>query len=164
MIPTLLHNYWTPLASQVEELDDRGDVHNITTPPDHLLLVLHPTTPRITFNLSPHHINKDSTNWQRGCPPDNRTAYWANPLAAMRIGVLNGTVPLAVSNMGATSSAFLAPDSSLPTECVSMTVFHLPNGAVTPATTINQIHHDVRAPAREVNIVPSLAGHSLLST
>jgi hypothetical protein len=27
LIPTPLHNYWTPLASQVKELDDWGDVH-----------------------------------------------------------------------------------------------------------------------------------------
>ena len=82
----------------------------------------------------------------------------------MRIGILNGTIPLAVSNTGATSSAFLTSDPSLPTGRVSTAVFHLPNGAVAPATTINQIHHNVCAPVRKVNIIPSLVGHSLLST
>ena len=82
----------------------------------------------------------------------------------MCIGVLNGTVPLAVSNTSATSSAFLVLDPSLSTGHMSTTVFHLPNGFVAPATTINQIHHKVRAPSREVNIVPSLVGHSHLST
>ena len=115
------------------------------------------------FNLSPHHINKDSMNWHQGCSPNNRTAH-VNPLAAMCIGVLNGTVPSAVSNTGTTSSAFLASYPSLPTKCMSMAVFNLPNGTVAPATTIDQIHHNLRTPARKVNIVPSLVGHSLLST
>ncbi len=47
LIPTPLHNYWTPLASQVKELDDRGDVHNIITPPDHLFWSSIPPCPRI---------------------------------------------------------------------------------------------------------------------
>ena len=79
----------------------------------------------------------------------------------MRIGILNGTIPLTVSDTGATSSAFLASDPSHPTGRVSTAV---PNGAVAPATTINQIHHNVCAPVRKVNIIPSLVGHSLLST
>jgi hypothetical protein len=45
-----------------------------------------------------------------------------------------------------------------------MAVFHLPNGAIAPATTINQIHHGVRVPVHKVNIILSLVGHSLLST
>ena len=71
---------------------------------------------------------------------------------------------MVVSDTGATSSAFLLSDPSLPTGHLSTVVFHLPNGAVAPATIINQIHHDVHAPAREVDFVPSLVGHSLLST
>ena len=82
----------------------------------------------------------------------------------MRIGILHGTIPLAVSNTGATSSAFLVSDPFLPTGCMPMAVFHLPNGAVAPATTINQIHHGVRVPVHKVNIILSLVGHSLLST
>ena len=127
-------------------------------------MVFHSTTPRVTFSLSPHHIDRDSTNWRWGRPPDDRVTYHVNPLAGMRIGVLNGTFPLEVSNMGATSSAFLALDPSLPTGCMSMAVFHLPNGTIAPVTTINQIHHNVHAPVREVNMDPSLVGHSLLST
>ncbi len=80
------------------------------------------------------------------------------------MGVLNGAIPSAVSNTGATSSASLASDPSLPTGRVSSAVFHLPNGAIAPATTINKLLHNVRAPARDVNIVPSLVGNSLLST
>ena len=82
----------------------------------------------------------------------------------MRMGVLNGTIPSAVSDTGATSSAFLKEDPSIPTGCVSSAVFHLPNGAVAPATTVNKLLHNVRSPARNVNIVPSLVENSLLST
>jgi hypothetical protein len=82
----------------------------------------------------------------------------------MHMGVLNSTITSAVSNTGATSSAFLTSDPSLPTGPVSSTVFHLPNSTVAPATTINNLLHDVRAPAWDVNIVPSLVGNSLLST
>ncbi len=82
----------------------------------------------------------------------------------MRMGVLNGTIPSAVSITSATSSAFLTSDPFLPTGRVSSAVFHLPNGAVAPATTVNKLLQDVRAPTRDVNIVPSLVGNSLLST
>ena len=82
----------------------------------------------------------------------------------MRTGVLNGTIPSAVSNTGATSSAFLKKDPSIPTGRVSTTVFHLPNGAIAPATTLNKLLHNVHTPARDVNIVPSLVENSLLST
>jgi hypothetical protein len=150
---TPVHNYWTPLAS----------------PPSNHFLSIRQTPPhrRVTFTLSPHHVDKESTLWRRGRPPDERTTYCINPLAAqqnMRMGVLNGTIPSAVSDTGATSSAFLKEDPSIPTGRTSSAIFHLPNGAVAPATTINKLLHNVRTPARDVNIVPSLVGNSLLST
>jgi hypothetical protein len=43
-------------------------------------------------------------------------------------------------------------------------MFHLPNGATAAATMIHKLHHNLREPARSVNIVPSLVGNSLLST
>jgi hypothetical protein len=82
----------------------------------------------------------------------------------MRMGILSGTIPSAVSDTGAMLSAFLTSDPSLPTGCVSSAVFHLPNGAVAPETTINKLLHYARAPARDVNIVPSLVGNLLLIT
>ena len=120
---TPLRNYWTPLASQVEELD------NPPTPMDLLLLIQHTPPCRVTFVLSPYHIDKDSTAWWRGCPPNKQTLYCIDLLMAqrkMRMGVLNGTIPSAVSNTGATSSTFLTSDPSLPTGRVSSAVFHLP--------------------------------------
>ena len=82
----------------------------------------------------------------------------------MRTGELNGTIPSAVSDTGATSSAFLKEDPPIPTGRVSSAVFHLPNGAIAPATTLNKLLHNVRAPVQDVNIVPSLVKNSLLST
>jgi hypothetical protein len=82
----------------------------------------------------------------------------------MRMGVLNGTIPSAVSDTGATSSAFPKEDPSIPTGRVSSAIFHLPNGALAPATTLTKLLHNVRAPAQDVNIVPSLVENSLLST
>jgi hypothetical protein len=105
--------------------------------------------------------------WRHGRPPNKQTLYCISLLAAqhkMHMGILNGTIPSAVSNTSATLSAFLMSDPSHPTGRVSSAVFHLLNGAVTPATTVNKLLHNVCAPAQDVNIVPSLVGNSLLST
>jgi hypothetical protein len=154
-----LCNYWTPLASQVKELD-----------PDHLLSI-HSNAPRcVTFALSPSHIDRNSTEYQRGqcgCPPNKRTLHPTNPLIhinKMKEGVLNGTIPSAVSDTGATLSAFLKKDQSCATGELSTTVFHLPDSAIAPAMTRNKLLHNVREPARSVNIVPALVENSLLST
>jgi hypothetical protein len=104
-----------------------------------------------------------------GAPPAN-ALYIPNPtnplihINKMKEGVLNGTIPSAVSDTGATSSAFLKKDPSCPTGELSTTVFHLPDGAIAPATTRNKFLHKVREPALSVNIVPALVENSLLST
>jgi hypothetical protein len=134
---------------------------------DLLLLIQHTPPCRVTFVLSPYHVNKGSMAWRCGRPPNEQMLHRINLLTAqckMHMGVLNGTIPSAVSNTGATLSAFLTSDPSLPTGHVSSTVFHLPNSAIAPATTVNKLLHDVCAPTQDVNIVPSLVGNSLLST
>jgi hypothetical protein len=144
---TPLCNYWTSLASQVEELDK-------PPPPIDLLLLIQDTPPRqVTFVLSPYHIDKDSTAWQRGCPTNKQTSHCIGLLAADN-GILSSTIPSAVSNTSAMLSVFLMSDPSLPTGHVSSVVFFLPNGAIAPATTVNKLLHDVQVPARDVNIVP----------
>jgi hypothetical protein len=52
----------------------------------------------------------------------------------------------------------------LPTGTMPTAVFHLPNGATAAATMIHKLHHNLREPARSINIVPCLVGNSLLST
>jgi hypothetical protein len=154
-----LRNYWTLLASQVEVLD-----------PDHLLSIHSNAPHHVTLALSPSHIDRDSTEYRwgrRGRPPDERTLHPTNPLIhfnKMKEGVLNGTIPSAVSDTGATLSAFLKKDPSRTTGKLSTTVFHLPDGAIAPATTRNKLLHNVHEPAHSVNIVPALVENSLLST
>ncbi len=154
-----LRNYWTPLASQVKELD-----------PDHLLSI-HSNAPRhVTFALSPSHIDRDSTEYQWGRrrrPPDKCTLHPPNPLIhinKMKEGMLNGMIPSAVSDTGATLSAFLKKDPSCAMGKLSTTVFHLPDGVIAPATTRNKLLHNVCELARSVNIIPALVENSLLST
>jgi hypothetical protein len=82
----------------------------------------------------------------------------------MKEGMLNGTIPSVVSDTGATLSAFLKKDPSRATGKLSRTVFHLPGGAIAPATTRNKLLHNVREPACSVNIIPALVENSLLNT
>jgi hypothetical protein len=154
-----LRNYWTLLASQVKVLD-----------PDHLLTIHSNAPHRITFALSPSHIDRDSTEYRRGWrgrPPDKCTLHPTNPLIhinKMKEGILNGTIPSAVSDTGATLSAFLKKDPSRAMGKLSTAIFHLPDGAIAPAMTRNKLLHNVREPACSVNIVPALVENSLLST
>jgi hypothetical protein len=52
----------------------------------------------------------------------------------------------------------------LPTGTMSTAMFHLPNGDTAAAPMIHKLHHNLREPARSINIVPSHDGNSLLST
>jgi hypothetical protein len=99
-------------------------------------------------------------------PPTNALYIPPTPLIhinKMKEGVLNGTIPSAVSDTGAASSAFLKKDPSRAMGELSTTVFHLPDGTIAPATTRNKLLHNVREPARSVNIIPALVENSLLS-
>ncbi len=78
--------------------------------------------------------------------------------------MLNGTIPSAVSDTSATLSAFLKKDPSPTTGKLSRTVFHLPDCAIAPAMTRNKLLHNVREPARSINMVSALVENSLLST
>jgi hypothetical protein len=78
-----VRNYWTPLACQVEELDN-------PPPPLNHLLSIRQTPPHqrvLTFALSPHHVNKDSTTWWCGRPPIERKTYHIDPLVAQHKNV-----------------------------------------------------------------------------
>ncbi len=123
--PTItLHIYWTLLASQVKGLDPPP------RPPKSLLLACHQEK-HVRFNLSTGHTNKDSTNYQQHKHCNNNDIMRrvnSTPVDVFQ-GVLNGSIPLAVSDTAATSNAFLPSALMLPTSTMSTTVFHLPNGA-----------------------------------
>jgi hypothetical protein len=48
--------------------------------------------------------------------------------------------------------------------CTSKKIFQLPDGTRTAASTICELAHNVRQPAKEVHIVPTIKTNSLLST
>ena len=54
-------------------------------------------------------------------------------------------------------------DHFIPTNKPSGKIFTLPDGTVTPASTTAKLHHQLREPARTVDMVPSLKHNSLLS-
>jgi hypothetical protein len=119
----------------------------------------------VRFSLPTSHTNKDSTNYQQCKHRDNNdiTRPVKTTLHDICQGVLNGSIPLAVSDTAATSNAFLPSAPTLPTGTVSTAVFHLPNRATAAATKIHKLHHNLRESACSINIVPSLVGNSLLS-
>jgi hypothetical protein len=83
---------------------------------------------------------------------------------AIQQGVLNGTIPSAVADSGATSSVGTATNPHIATGRTSTKMFHLPDGTCTKATKLKQLIHNVRQPARDVHIVPSITENSLVST
>ena len=166
--PLYSKNYWTPLADEVEQSDNSQKLLSLSQTPH---------TNHVRFTLPHGHIDRNSSAYRRQQRSLADTT-WINPHYAAKLklhltntrthtlqqGVLNGLVPLAVSDTGATSHALLTTAPSIPTGTRSHVVFHLLNGATAPATSINKLHHDVREPARSANVVPALTENSLLST
>jgi len=69
----------------------------------------------------------------------------------------------AVYDSGATSSCGRTTDNFIPTATKSNKVFHLPTGHTTKASTQSKLHHEVREPARTIDILPDLKHNSLIS-
>ena len=82
----------------------------------------------------------------------------------LRAAVLEGSVPSGISDTGATSSAGREGDPFIQTNTPSNKTFHLPTGGVARATNKAKLEHKLRDPARDVDMVPMLAEHTLLST
>ena len=80
--------------------------------------------------------------------------------------MLDGTIPSAVSDTGATSSAGLSSDSAFlcATGQQSTKVFHVANGNAAPASEVRLIQQPLWDPARTIDMVPYLRGASFLST
>ncbi len=74
----------------------------------------------------------------------------------VKLGIANGTIPSAISDTGATSTAGTLYDPFHTTTEPSNKVFLLPTGGTAHATHLSQLLLDVRAPANQVDIVPNL--------
>ncbi len=134
----------------------------------------------VRFSLPCNHIDRGSTTYcQRRPLLNNRTQLHPTSLTnlqqhaicnptplttTLREGVLNGTIPSAINNTGATLHALLPSAPSISTGIPSKVVFHLPNGTMAAASTVNKLLHNVREPARSAKIVPTLTNNSLIST
>ena len=171
----------TPLTNRVDELDKKRFpqhlMHIQQQPPETADDTDH--SKKVSFTLPPFHQNKDSTRW-RAIPRRLRISTarqkWENsryrrkainrPLTTREIkaAVLDGTIPSGISDTGATSSAGKPGDPFSHTNTPSNKVFHLPTGGTATATTQAKLLHKVREPARSVDMVPSLAEHTLIST
>ena len=75
-----------------------------------------------------------------------------------------GEMRSAVMDSGATSSCGLTDDPFLQTNEPSGKIFYQPDGTKVPASNKAKLMHEVREPARTVDMVPDLKNNSLLST
>jgi len=82
----------------------------------------------------------------------------------LRMGVLDGSIPSAVVDSGATSSIGTPTDQFAKTGRQSNKVFRLPNGATEEAKDIGELATNMQAPARDVHITPGITETSHLST
>jgi hypothetical protein len=82
-------------------------------------------------------------------------------------GVLDGSIPSAVADSGATSSVGTKRDRNrkafAPTGRKSNKAFRAPNGKVEEASDMDELHHNVCHPAKDIHIVPGIERDSLLS-
>jgi hypothetical protein len=78
-------------------------------------------------------------------------------------GVLNDSIPSIVADSAATSSVGTPTAPLIPTGRISNKIFQLPDGTRTAAATVSELAHNVRQPAKDVHIVPSIESNSLLT-
>ena len=90
-----------------------------------------------------------------------------NNINDLKQGVLDGSIPLAIADSGATLSVGTKRDKKrnafLVTGRQSDKAFRMPNGKVEKATSMDKLQHNVRHPAKDVHIVPGIERDSLLS-
>merc|ERR1712051_96079 len=129
---------------------------------------------RIIFTLPATHVDRDSKQWRRDPASWSRTtsfarAYWSNAKskrtreARLKAGVLDGSIPSAAWDTACTSSAGKPDNPFLPTNKRSTKVFALADDHPIPAIIVAKLYHEIREPARTVDIVPALGRNSLLS-
>ena len=151
-MPIHLHNYFTPLTSQVEEL--------ASPPTDHLCTsreITHdtqhgpyrPQPPKqVYFSLAPSHTDKDSRTWTQSqwttrAPPFSLCHLQLHE-HRIKQGVLNGSIPSAAWDTACTSNAGKVGGPLIPTALQSNKVLALSDGHPTPATTVSLLKHNLR--------------------
>jgi len=90
-----------------------------------------------------------------------------NNINELKQGVLDGSIPSAIADSGATSSVGTKRDKKrnafVATGRQSDKAFRMPNGEVEEASDMDELQHNVRHPAKDVHIVPGIERDSLLS-
>ena len=98
---------------------------------------------------------------------DNDHDEQVNNINKIEKGVPDTSIPSAVADSGATSSVRIKRDRNkkafTPIGCKSDKAFRMPNGKVEEASNMDELHHDVRHPAKDIHIVPGIERNSLLS-
>ena len=90
-----------------------------------------------------------------------------NNINKLKQGVLDGSIPSAVADSGATSSVGTKSDRKknafVATGRQSDKAFRMPNGDVEEASNMDELHQNVNHPTKDVHIVPGIERNSLLS-
>jgi hypothetical protein len=98
---------------------------------------------------------------------DNNHNEQVNNINKIKKGILDGSIPSAMADSGATSSIGKKRDRNRKafarTGRKSNKAFCMPNGKVEEASNIDELHHNVRHPATDVHIMPGIECDSLLS-
>ena len=71
-------------------------------------------------------------------------------------GMVDGTIPSAISDTGASSAAGKPTDPFVSTNEISTKVFGLPTGGTALSATVAKLHFNIRDPVNRVDIVPTL--------
>ena len=90
-----------------------------------------------------------------GSPHEHATHKYVTP----SLGDSNS----AVFDTGTTCSCGRTGDKFQPTTHISHKIFHMPTGETTAPSTQAKLFHDVREPAKTVDMVPELQHNSLIS-
>jgi hypothetical protein len=98
---------------------------------------------------------------------DDDPVEQVNNINELKQGVLDGSIPSAIANSGATLSVRTKRDRKrntfIATGRQSDKALCLPNGEVEEASNMDKFQHDMRHPAKDVHIVPGIKRNSLLS-
>ena len=146
-------NYWTPLTSQVDELEQLSSE------------IIHEKDKEIKWTLPKQTLSKVRRKW-KGLLLRRQTKKLdriKREEAILQMTTSTKTYSSAVFDSGATSHCGREEDNFIPTNNPSHKNFHLPTGQTTKASKEAKLHHKLREPARTVDIVPELKHNSLLS-